>query len=153
MRKLVLIIAVLLITVTSADAQRRRHNRKGYDRIERIERRADNLTESMVKAFNLNDKQKSELFELNKKWIDSGYHGRDNKATGYEYCGDYNKKNRDSDHTRYATPTLYPELRARMMTQRVSDYKASLKKIMTSSQFKSYEKRVADEIADISKKY
>lgn len=164
MKKLVLLLAVLLLTATHVDAQRRQHRQK-IDRTERIQRRVDNLTESMVNAYGLNDKQKVELQELNKKWFEGKNVGRKDGRRSQTDRNKHSARRQNNDCVAYnkgdqttcvvnctATPTLYPEIRMQNMADRVSEYKSGLKKIMSSSQFKAYEKRVAEEKANISKK-
>lgn len=151
MRKTILMLTVLLLTVGNAEAQNRRGNlqRKKVDRTERMERRADEITNSMVKTYDLNDKQKAELLTLNKKWISTG--ARDMNVTrGQNPNRDGNRK--ELNDLYLATPTLHREARIASLSKGVDEYKAELKKIMTSSQFKAYEKRISEGIEKVSGK-
>jgi len=145
MKRVIFVLTVLLIAGTTVDAQnRRRTPRKQVDKTERIEMRAQRMTDAMVTTYNLSEDQKNQLMELNKKWFTK------DRDTRFDR-NDVRKQNRSkacliSDSTCLATPTIYREVRVKALEADIISYRTELKKILTSKQYKEYEKRVEEGI-------
>lgn len=152
MRKIILILAVLLLTTVNIEAQnRKRPHRARLTQTERLDLRAEKLTGVMVSTYKLNETQQKSLLELNKKWLNSNVNTRASKGVERNKRADDRRRSRGLDSLYLANPTLHREARIQELTSQVDEYKGELKKIMTSSQFKDYEKRLREGVAQLSK--
>lgn len=152
MRKTILILAVLLLTTVNIEAQnRKRPHRTRLTQTERLDMRAEKLTGVMVSTYKLNDTQQKSLLELNKKWLSNSTNSGTNKKNVRNKRADYRGRSRGVDSLYLENPTLHREARIQELSSQVDQYKGELKKIMTSSQFKAYEKRSREGVAQLSK--
>lgn len=150
MKRVIFILTVVLLCTTSIEAQnRKRAPKRKVNRVERSEIRAQRMTDAMVSTYNLNESQKEQLNNLNLQWL------KKNQATRFENNRQgYRKQNTQQacfaiDSVCLATPTLYREIRLKSLTESIKEYRVELKKIMTSKQYKEYEKRLDEAMAKI----
>ena len=146
MRKVIVVLSLILLTQLSVDAQsRKRPHRRQIDRTERLTLRAERMTDSMTAIYGLTDHQKQQLKELNTKWLNQNKLNRENNPRN-------KKQNRSypcfmNDSICLGTPTLYKEVRLNKLENEVSAYRKELKKILTSKQYKEYEKMIQEGVS------
>lgn len=144
MKKTFLIMALALVSVMGMSAQDKQQGeqRPRPNRSEMIEQR----TNRMVERYNLSDKQKQELLELNKKYADKmmpprprgGMNGgaqagrgmRQGRPDGVTSASAQAQPKKDSEATK----------RKKEMETTHKAYEKALKGIMTKDQWKAYQK-------------
>lgn len=153
MRKTILVLAVVLLATVNIDAQNRRkpHRGRQINRTERLDMRAERLTDVMSSTYKLDETQQKSLLELNKKWLNKNTNRPEVKRGDKTSRTEMRDRRNQLDSLYMANPTLHREVRIRELTADVDQYKSELKKIMTSSQFKAYQKRLSDGVAQLSK--
>ncbi len=173
MKKIVL-LAVALVTMTNVQAESRndrnqqikvenqmkpRHHVKNDRRHHRDGNPAEMMTERMAKELNLNDAQKAQVLELNKKYADMfrhpGHHGPKAPRGGNGCCckGDQKPPQMDNGQAPAAPdadkapqdfkkkPDFDKKPDMKEMKAKREAYDKELKTILTKDQYKQYQKQ------------
>ncbi|MCD7937005.1 MAG: DUF4890 domain-containing protein [Tannerellaceae bacterium] len=124
--------------LSMANANETREGRKGMD----PKVRAEEMTERMVKEYNLTDAQKQQLLDVNQAMAEkmSTHPARPHQGKK-EGNRDQARADRDGRRNRADAPKLSAEEREKLhqeMKKVRDDYNAQLQKIMTSEQYQAY---------------
>lgn len=153
MRKITLLLAALCMTVSVTMAQ---GGRRGQQGTPDPKVRAERMTERMVKEYDLNEKQKGQLYELNLERAEkmdakrvANVDKNKQKSTCCNCCGGCKvaSKGKRGGSRGGMQPKLSAEEREKRMTemkQANEEYDAKVKGIFTKKQYEAYGKKQAD---------
>ena len=145
MKKFIYLMALMFtLSCINANAQDRKRDGEGkkFDRTEMMKKRVDRMAEH----YGLDEKQKEQLLELNKKYVSKmAPNGMRPRRMGRKADGHNN-----SDVAERPSKEQMEAMRAEMKKNR-EEYEAELKKIMTSEQYAVYEQDLKERRSNFDK--